>query len=454
MLAAIEGLIGELRTIGIPVSVSEQIDAVHGLTHVSLADYEEVKTALRAALVKEHQHEHAFDTVFDLFFATPGGDAGHPPAAGTGLADLDDRQIREPLIDALRAGDLTTVRFIAGLLVDRHARIVPGQPVAGTYYLFRTMRAIDQEEMLARLMPDEPLGPGPAGELGRRLAVEQAEARLDRLRAEVEAQIRQRLVADRGAQAVARTLRTPLPDDVDFLTASQQEIAVVRSTVQPLARKLASRLARKREHNRHGGLDFRRTVRRSMSTGGVPAEPIFRRPHPAKPELLVIADISGSVSTFATFTLQLVDALGSAFATVRTFVFVDGVDEVTDVFAKSSDIADAAARINTAASGVWLDGRSDYGNALQTFWTRWGRQLTSHSTVVVLGDARTNYHAPRAETLAVIRQRAGSVYWLNPEPTTAWDSGDSVMSAYARHCDGVFECRNVRQLKSFVDRLD
>ncbi|GAA1262100.1 VWA domain-containing protein [Sphaerisporangium rubeum] len=457
MLTAVEGLVRELRTIGVPVSVSEQIDAVRALRHVALAERGEVKSALRATLVKKHEHEHAFETVFDLFFAPPAPDAedAGPVSPPPRLADLDDDAMRQVLIEALRAQDMTTVRFGAGVLVDRHARIVPGQPVAGTYYLFRTMRALDQDAVLAGLLPEEDTAEDQAhDELGRRIAAERAEELLDRLRAEVEAQIRLRLVADRGAGAVARTLRTPLPDDVDFLTAGRGELEAVRATVRPLARKLASRLARRREHNRRGALDFRRTVRRSMSTGGVPAEPVFRRPHVSKPQLLVVADISGSVSSFATFTLQLVDALRSEFAAVRSFVFVDGVDEVTEVFSRTSHIADAAAEINAAAAGVWLDGRSDYGNTFQTFWNRWGAGLTPSSTVLVLGDARTNYHAPRAESLRLIHQRAGHVYWLNPEPRAAWDSGDSVMSAYARHCDGVYECRNVRQLKTFIDKLD
>jgi uncharacterized protein with von Willebrand factor type A (vWA) domain len=270
----------------------------------------------------------------------------------------------------------------------------------------------------------------------------------------VEAEIRRRMVADRGAAAVARTLRQPLPEDIDFLQASQRQVRELRVAMQPLARKLAARLAEKRRHRRRGTLDFRRTVRRSMSSGGVPAEPVFRHARPAKPHLVVIADISGSVSSFAAFTLQLTYALRTEFAAVRCFVFVDGVDEVTDVLAEADDIVAATNRINREGRGVWLDGRSDYGHALGTFQERWGGQLRSRSTVIVLGDARNNYHATRSDVLAAVRRRAGHVYWLNPEPSSAWDTGDSVISEYAAHCDAVYECRNVRQLKAFVESLD
>ena len=101
--------------------------------------------------------------------------------------------------------------------------------------------------------------------------------------------------------------------------------------IQPLTRKLAVRLARKRRHGRRGPLDFRSTVRHSLSTGGVPLDPRFRYPRPAKPEIMVIADISGSVASFARFTLHLVYAISSQFSKVRSFVFIDGIDEVTQL---------------------------------------------------------------------------------------------------------------------------
>jgi uncharacterized protein with von Willebrand factor type A (vWA) domain len=134
-------------------------------------------------------------------------------------------------------------------------------------------------------------------------------------------------------------------------------------------------------------------------------------------------------------------------------VFVDGLDEVTRIFEESGDIAAAARRINAEGRGVWLDGRSDYGNALAAFWERHGSELRSRTTVLLLGDARTNYHAPRASAVREIANRARHVFWLNPEPIAAWDSGDSVMGQYAKFCDGVFECRNVRQLRAFIEQL-
>ena len=474
MLAAIEGMITELRQIGVPVSIAERIDAVHSLHHLPLDDRGTVKAALRAVLVKNHDHELAFDTVFDLYFAaeapqarpappapdgSPATQAGQGGAAGLdghgaggGLGSLDAAALTELLLVALREGSEVMLRALASLFVDRHAGIEPGRPVAGTYYVFRTMRAVDPDGLMTRLAGEA--GPdGPTG-LQRRLQLEDHESQMARFRAAVEAEVRRRLVDDRGAAAVARTLRRPLPEDVDFLTSSRDQIAAMRTVLEPLARRLAGRLAEKRRHRRPGTLDFRRTMRASMSTGGVPVRPVFRKPHPAKPELFVLADISGSVSTFAAFTLQLAYALRSQFSRVRSFVFVDGIDEVTDALQQAADVVEATRQINASGSGVWFDGRSDYGHALSTFWDTWGEQVRRRSTVIVLGDARTNYHDPREGALKAVGQRAGHLFWLNPEPVSAWNSGDSVIARYQPFCDAVHECRNIRQLRAFVEQLD
>jgi uncharacterized protein with von Willebrand factor type A (vWA) domain len=451
-----------------------------------------VKSALRAVLIKNHDHELAFDALFDLYFAPPAApvvtqrqeegeeqdqagapddaqgsvalpDGGQGPGGGGSggsgaLGALDDAALTDLLLAALRDENEMVMRTIAGIFVDRYARVEPGRPVAGTYYVFRTMRAVNEDRLRARLAEDQPGqngdqdGSGPQSLL-RRLEAERTETQLLRFRQAVEAEVRRRLVEDRGATAVAKTLRQPLPEDADFLTSSREQVAAMRAVIDPLARKLAGRLSAKRRHHRRGPLDFRRTIRKSLSTGGVPVYPKYAKPKPTKPELFVITDISGSVSTFAAFTLQLVYALRSQFAKVRTFVFVDGVDEVTDVLRQAQNIIEITSQINAEGKGVWLDGRSDYGHALSSFWDQWGEQVRRRSTVLVLGDARTNYHDPAEHMLKAIQQRAGHVFWLNPEPRGAWNSGDSVLNTYTPFCEAVYEVRNIRQLRAFVEDL-
>src|SRR5208282_2281882 len=221
--------------------------------------------------------------------------AGNGAGGGRGVvAMLSDTELADLLLRAVLTGDRMLIRAVAAEAVTRYAGIEPGRAVAGMYYLYRTLRGLDLDALLERLLASA-VAAG-LSEMDRRLAGDDYRARVDAVRAEVEAEIRRRLVADRGAEAVAGTLRRPLPEDVDFLNASQEQLAAIRQAVQLLGRKLAARLARKRRHRRRSTLDFRRTIRQSLSNGGVPVDLAFRKPHPAKPEIMLIADISSSVS--------------------------------------------------------------------------------------------------------------------------------------------------------------
>jgi uncharacterized protein with von Willebrand factor type A (vWA) domain len=260
-------------------------------------------------------------------------------------------------------------------------------------------------------------------------------------------------VADRGVEAMARTLRKPLPEDVDFMHASREEMANLRRSLYPLTRKLAARLARRRKYGRRGPLDFRKTIRHSLSYGGVPAEPKFKYPRPSKPEIMVVADISGSVAAFARFTLHLLYAISSQFSKVRSFVFIDGLDEVTRFLEGVEDIGEAVHRVNTEADVVWVDGHSDYGHAFGVFWEKYGKDIGPKTTVLILVDARNNYHASQSWILKEAQQKARKLYWLNPEPRAYWDTGDSILGEYATHCDGAYEVRNLRQLEAFIEKL-
>jgi hypothetical protein len=474
----LSGFIVELRTAGLPVSLTENLDAMQAVKHIPIEDREAFKYALGATLVKNASHWRVFETVFEVYFSLRGQAFALTDEQADMLPDLDEllgemaqqsgdqpggrgsgemmtpEELAEMLYKALLQGNDAMMQAVARQAVQRYAGMEPGRPVGGTYYLYRTLRNLDLDGVLDKLMSqtrdnsDAPLTP-----LEERLERDEYDARIDRLRKEIEAEIRRRLVADRGVDAMARTLRKPLPEDVDFMHASREEMASLRKAIYPLTRKLAVRLARKRRHGRKGPLDFRNTMRHSLSYGGVPAEPKFRYPRPAKPEIVVVADISGSVAAFARFTLHLVYAISNQFSKVRAFVFIDGIDEVTRLFEGTEDIAEAVHRVNTEADVIWVDGHSDYGHAFEVFWKKWGKEIGPKSTVLLLGDARNNYHASQSWVLKEMEHRARHVYWLNPEPKSYWNTGDSIIGEYSTYCDGVFECRNLRQLERFVDHL-
>lgn len=466
MISLLEGFVTELRAVGVPVRLSEVIDAHRTLPRIDLADRAGVRAALASCLIKSADHLPTFDALFDLYFAAgsqhpdddsadaaglAGSDASGVLFGGQGFSAVSDTDLRSLLVRAVEVDSDSLLRPVAAEVVRRHAGITLGRAVGGTFYLFRVMQWVDPDRLTDTLR--ERVGPG-ATTLSRRLAEEHVVSRVSRLRQELEAEIRRRLVADRGVEAVARTLRQPLPEDIVFLNATLDQAEQLRRIMPALARKIAAGLAAARLRRQTGVLDLRRTMRAALATAGTPVRPVFRRPRVTKPELIVLADISGSVSSFAIFTLALAFALRSEFTKVRCFVFVDGVDEVTELLATSERLTDVTRAINESGLGVWLDGRSDYGHSLESFWDRYGAALGRRSTVLVLGDGRTNYHSSGAPALRRIAERAGRLFWLNPEPVAAWNSGDSVVREYEPFCHRMVECRHVRQLRAFIATLD
>ena len=436
------------------MSLTENLDAMEAVQHIPIEDREAFKYALAATLVKSNAHWRAFETVFEVYFSLRG------PQYNARRARTTDELWRQEQ-DQQRQGEGRGAAGVDGLAVARGAdapalpgadegrrraaagpgppgrqplrRHGAGPPVGGTYYLYRTLRNLDLDGMMDKLMEaTRQQAGGELTELEERLEQDEYNLRIEQFKKEIEAEIRRRLVADRGVEAMAKTLRKPLPEDVDFMHASRDEMLALRKALHPLTRKLAARLARKRRHGRKGPLDFRSTVRHSLSYGGVPAEPKFKYPRPSKPELMVVADISGSVAAFARFTLHLVYAIQGQFSKVRSFVFIDGIDEVTEYFKGVEDITEAVHRVNTEADVVWVDGHSDYGHAFEVFWERWGKDIGPKTTVLLLGDARNNYHAAQSWVVKEMRHKARHVYWLNPEPRSYWNTGDSIVGEYAR----------------------
>lgn len=466
MLPVITGFIDELRDSGVPVSMVEAIDAMRAVEAIDIGSRVALRETLRATLVKNLRHERAFDTAFDIYFATvptpAGGDEvsdeeGPGPSltgggqGGPGDSGLDEEGLFQALLNALASMDPEALRRGVRDAVDQLAGMEPGRPVGGTYYMYRTLRRLDMAKLEAELL-EALTGDQELSEFEERLLREEVESLLERLREEIQEEIRRRLVSDRGREAVAKTLRRPLIEDVDLMHATTNDLSEMEAAIGPLTRKLAARLARRRK-KRTGRLDFRRTVRKSLATGGVPADPQFRHPRPHRPEVWLLCDISGSMATFSRFTLQFTHAMSTHFSRLRSFAFVDTIDEVTDFFGPGIDFGSAVSRITTEAEVVWLDGHSDYGNSLETFHTRYGSQLTPRTTVIITGDARNNYRPPRDGVLADVARVSRALVWLNPEPRAYWDTGDSAMSHYARHCTSVHEVRTLRQLEEFVETL-
>ena len=464
------GLSAALRRAGVDVTQAETLDALAAVGAVGLGDREGLREAVAATTLTSGVERPTFDALFDLFLpARPAADlrrdddapargAGAGEAAGEDGADDDgddDAAFLDQLVERLLDGDEEDVRRLAREAVDRYGRLpgaAAGRPGSGGgWFRYRVLRAVDPAALLAEALRRR-AERGGLSPLAERLARDELEARLAALRAEIDAEVRRRAAADRDPDAIARASVPPALQELDLLHLGPDEQAALRAEIRPLARRLAARAAVRRRRGRDGRLDVRRTVRASMSTGGVPFDPAFRTRRPHRPELFLLCDVSGSVAAFARFTLLLVHAMQEQFAGVRSFAFVDALDEVTELF-RAEDPERAVTRLLTEARVVWSDGHSDYGRALTTFLERHGRDVTNRATVVVLGDARTNHRPPEARALERVQRRARRVWWLNPEPRAAWDTGDSMASAYARYTDGMVEVRTLKQLAAFVERV-
>ncbi|MFN2587876.1 MAG: VWA domain-containing protein [Actinomycetota bacterium] len=439
MLDRLLELCGALRDAGVPVSCAEGIDAARSLGQVPFESRAAFKGALAATLVKSPAHRPAFDTLFTLYF-----EAGLEERPASEAWDPSD--LRPELVRALTWGDGSALGGLAVRAVETLGR-VENSPSGSLYFEYPVTRALDLAAIRAGVERDvRDLSP-----VERRLLLDELDERVRRFRAAVSAEVRKRVVRRRGPEAVARYAVRPVLEDLDLLTATADEMAELRRAVRPLARRLAAKMTMKRRRAQRGRLDVRQTVRHSLSAGGVPVETFFRKRPPHRPELFVLCDVSSSVASFSRFSLMLVHALASEFQRVRSFAFVDTVDEVTSFF-EHEDFAAAAERLRREAKVVRIDSNSNYGAAFEAFVERYGDALGPKSTVLVLGDARNNNRPPREQNLAAIAGSARHTYWLNPESLAYWDSGDSLAGLYAAHVDNMVEVRNLRGLEDFVVR--
>ena len=442
-------LASELRSSGVPVSVAETEDAVRALLEVPVEDRSAVKGALASTLVKEPSAHAVFERLFDIFFPRLRATAAEPNGAGELPEELT---VRERLSRAIKEMDEDALREIAEQVVEEEARIDPEARIDDEHYRYRALRGLDLEDLMRRLVEEDVAGKG-LSSLDRRLLEEDFEERMRRFSEEVADAIRSQRRQGIGVDQQVEQVKRQPPEEVDFLWAKEADIESLRMVLYPLSRRLALRLSHKRREARRGRLDVRRTIRRSLSSGGVMLEPRMRRPISGKPELWILCDISGSMRLFSRFTLELVYALSTQFQRVRSFVFIDGLDEVTDKLEVAGDFAGALERIDSEADVIALDGQSWYGNCFKQFWSRFGRQLSPRAIVLILGDARNNFRTSGAEILAEVKKNARKVWWLNPEPKTYWNSADSIAGEFERQTDAMYECRNLKQLEAFVGKV-
>ncbi|OMC15336.1 vWA domain-containing protein [Mycobacterium colombiense] len=457
------GFVEALRAAGISVGPSETVDAGRVMATLGLGDRKVLREGLACAVLRRSDHRETYDAMFDLWF---------PAALGARAVVTDDEADESPDDDALPADDVEAMRqMLADLLTENPdladmderlvamiAQIVEAYgkysssrgPSFSSYQALKAM-ALDELEgkLLAGLLASYGEEPTPSQE---EIAKALAAQRISQIRKLVDSETKRRTAEQLGRDHVQMYGIPQLSENVEFLRASGDQLRQMRRVVAPLARTLATRLAARRRRARAGSIDLRKTLRKSMSTGGVPIDVVLAKPRPARPELVVLCDVSGSVAGFSHFTLLLVHALRQQFSRVRVFAFIDTTDEVTHMFGPEADLAVAIQRI-TRESGVYSrDGHSDYGNAFASFVQAFPNVLSPRTSLLVLGDGRTNYRNPEIELLTHMVTASRHAHWLNPEPKHLWGSGDSAVPRY-QEVIPMHECRSAKQLAAVIDQL-
>ncbi len=441
----------QLRAEGVAVGTSELLDAFAVLREIPWTSQGEFREALAATLAKSQEDRRTYELVFDRFFfravEIESVRQGVKEETGSSAFDLSElseneldalrRQIAEALLAAEGGGAEGAMRDLARMAIATFGQAEQGSGVIGVD-VQRIRRALGlRAEPQPDLPEDDPRRDGVPRDALRRF-----EALMRRELERTQVQRSGRLPPARPLGELDRALPSgPLAD-----------LAAVHRVVAQLRRRLATQGKQNRGHRRHAHVDVRRTMRASLQTGGVPVELRFRPRRPKRPEIYVLCDVSTSVTSASVFFLSVLHALHDSFRKMRSFVFIERISEVTDVFEHERDFRTVSERISNDAGVADISGYTDYGRVWMELLELIQDDMNPRATVIVLGDARTNGRDPRADLFGQVAARAGRTFWLNPEPRLYWNYGDSVIAAYEEYCTA-FECWTTGQLEDFVKAL-
>jgi uncharacterized protein len=427
----------ELRGEGVAVGTAEILDAFAALEAVPWTNPADFREALAATIAKSQEDRRLFELLFERFFFR----AAEAEALEREIREdrrydggdqLDLDQLREAIRQAIAQGNDGEMRDAARLAIAAFGRRGEGSGVVGVD-VQRIRRTLGLQASGRATEADEPT-----------LEREQIQSFERHLRRELERALIERTEKMPPSRPLAELDRA-LP------TSPIQDLAAVHRAVTQLKRRLATLGHEQRGRKRAATVDMRRTMRASLETGGVPLRLRYRPRRPRRPEIYVLCDVSTSVTSASVFFLSVLHALHDSFRKLRSFVFIERISEITEVFERERDFRAISEQISREGGVADVSGYTDYGRVWLEFFDEISEDLDPRSTVIVLGDARTNGREPHAEVFARVAERAGRTFWLNPEPRLYWNYGDSVMAAYERHCTAAFECWTTKHLEDFVN---
>jgi uncharacterized protein len=430
-----------LRSAGLRLSVAESIDAFDAVAVTGFADREALKDALALVLAKSEKEKGLFADCFDRFFARETLDVSTADPAlalapegvetasplGRLLAEGDGAALAAAMEQAANAVGISEISFFTQANVY-------GRRILATMGL----EALDSEiEALRR-------NPAPA-------ALARAEA-LERQRRRLAEGVRDFVKRQMALYANGRTeaMREEFLSSVKLTALDRSDFQRMHGIVRRLAKRLASRHAQVRRRARRGQLDLRRTLRQNMATEGMLFRTSWKRRKIERPKVMAICDVSGSVASVARFLLLFLYSMHEVMAGLRAFAFSDRLVEVSDILERN-EIEPAIALILREIGF----GSSDYGRSLEDFSAGWLDRVDQRTSVIIMGDGRSNYGNPRSDLLESLSKRCKRLIWLNPEPESLWGSGDSEMLRYRPYCHYAGVCNNLRHLeRAMTDLLE
>lgn len=457
-----------LRRCGLRVSVSESLDATEAAVAVGMKDRSVLKASLRASLVKNTKDIPLFDEIFDAYFTDKPSDIpieerfGHGLKTGEGDQEFDEAMRRaleemgglDDLTEALLQGN---IQFITAEMM-RHMSPEELAELQNMFQRGRMVRVVldkmgwqKVQQQLRQLIKQ-------LYQQGDHQAAGRVQERLWELQELfprwVAGEVNERV--EKQFQSKAKNKRPSAPKteelmDKEFGAYSESEIEAMEEIVDQLARRLREDWARRAKLGGRKRLDVPRTMRAAMGTNGVPMDLLWKQKRRSKLNLAVLCDVSSSVRNASRFMLQLVYSLQQQRGRVRSFVFISDLAEVTEAFERNT--IDEAVHVATTEADITYLTHSDFGTSFRNFVDNHSDAITSRTTVIMLGDARNNYHDPEIEAVRQIKERARRFIWLNPENKWGWGWGDSIAQLYAQHCDVMLECCNLAQLTDAMEYL-
>lgn len=429
-----------LRNAEINVSTAETLDAFHILERVGLHDPLLLKDSLSLVLAKSREEKHRFEIAFDRFFSQF---AFSTPLKQSMFANVDKAEIMTPFEGRIPQPLFAAIQNVIQGESSQLSQMV--QQAANQIRLDQigSMRekstyALQIRELLELQKLDEVLEQEEATPFHRYLR--------QYIRNEINSYIDNQYKIHVDPTGKKALLQATLQSNLASIPSDYLED--VRQVVEKLGERLIKERRRSRTSNQQGVMDLKRTLRKNMAYDGSIFDIKWRHKKREVATVYILCDVSQSVARVARFLLLLLFELVEVLPKVRAFAFSSVLGEVTDVFLqKTSDEAIEEALF------TWGKGNTDYGRALQDFRDLCGQELNRRSTVIILGDGRSNFYDPGTNILKEVSRRCRQLYWLNPEPQEQWEEGDSEMRRYSSLCTQVRLCNRLEHLERFADEL-